>query len=218
MVLKNTNIAYKAAILYCISPANIFFSAAYTESILTVEINSKDKISVIKLCNLVIKKRFIQIILTLFPFIILQIYNYVTFCKITLNAPILPTHIIDYATKNNLVLQYNATSTWCRAKIPIAYSYVQEKYWNVKFYSEHKMHFFSLGLIDIKYEKNTSEKKYPAEMFVFVIHGLFLTVFCICFVHIQVSTRLLCSASPLVYWYCALSLSYVPQFENDIQS
>ncbi|KAF7393754.1 hypothetical protein HZH68_010573 [Vespula germanica] len=304
IVLKNTNIAYKAAILYCISPANIFFSAAYTESMfayftfysmlksiknniyaiiplglstlvrsngiinvgffiyfrfksifnrLTVEINSKDKISVIKLCNLVIKKRFIQsmfllffiVILTLFPFIILQIYNYVTFCKITLNAPILPTHIIDYATKNNLVLQYNATSTWCHAKIPIAYSYVQEKYWNVsflnyyklkqipnfilafpilyimikciiEFYSEHKMHFFSLGLIDIKYEKNTSEKKYPAEMFVFVIHGLFLTVFCICFVHIQVSTRLLCSASPLVYWYCALSLSYVPQFENVI--
>ncbi|XP_047355286.1 GPI mannosyltransferase 2-like isoform X1 [Vespa velutina] len=303
IVLKNTNIAYKAAILYCISPASIFFSAAYTESMfayftfysmlksvqnniytifplglstlirsngiinigffiyfrfksmfnaLTVEISSKDKISIIKLCNLVIKKKFIQsmfllliiVILTLLPFIFLQIYNYVIFCKITLNAPILPTHIVDYATKNNLVLQYNATSsTWCHAKIPMAYSYIQEKYWNVsflnyyklkqipnfilafpilyimmkcitEFYSEHKMHFFSLGLIDIKYEKNTSEKKYPAEMFVFVIHGLFLTVFCICFVHIQVSTRLLCSASPLVYWYCALSLSYVPQFEN----
>ncbi|XP_014605236.1 PREDICTED: GPI mannosyltransferase 2 [Polistes canadensis] len=306
LVLKNTNIAYKAAILYCINPASIFFSAAYTETIfayftfytmlesiqnniftvvplglstlvrsngivnvgfliyfrfrsifntLTLEISSKkDHISIIKLCNLIVKKRFILIIsmfqlliiviLSFIPFIVLQIYNYTTFCKSELNMPILPTHIVDYATKNNLILQYNSTSsTWCHAQIPMAYSYVQEKYWNIgflnyyklkqipnfilalpilyimikciiEFYSEHKMQFFSLGLVNIKYEKNKIEKKYPAEMFVFVIHGIFLTIFCICFVHIQVSTRLLCSASPLVYWYCALSLSRVLKFDS----
>ncbi|KAI4482123.1 hypothetical protein M0802_013821 [Mischocyttarus mexicanus] len=306
LVLKNTNIAYKAAILYSINPASIFFSAAYTETIfayftfytmlesmksniftivplglstlvrsngivnvgfliyfrfksifntLMLEIGSKkDHISIIKFCNLVLKKRFILIInmfqlliiviLSFVPFIVLQIYNYATFCKNELNMSILPIHIVEYARKNNLVLQYNATtSAWCHAQIPIAYSYVQEKYWNIGFlnyyklkqipnfilalpilyimikcimeyYSEHKMQFFYLGFLDIKYEKNKIDKKYPPEMFVFVIHGIFLTIFCICFVHIQVSTRLLCSASPLVYWYCALSLSRVLKFDN----
>lgn len=84
----------------------------------------------------------------------------------------------------------------------------------VEFYSEYKIHFLSLGLIDKKHEKETFNKKYPSQMFVFIIHGLFLTIFCICFVHIQVSTRLLCSASPLIYWYCALTLSPEQQFEN----
>lgn len=45
---------------------------------------------------------------------------------------------------------------------------------------------------------------------VFVIHILFLSLFCILFVHVQVSTRMLCSASPIFYWFCA-------NFFNDIK-
>lgn len=304
IVLKRPSIAYKAAILYCMSPANIFFSAAYTESMfayftfysmlgsiqnnvftivplslstlvrsngiinigflayfkfkiicntLYTEINSKEGyMSIRRLYNLIIRKKTISsifkllsmIIVILFPFIILQIYNYIIFCTTQLNSSKLPIHIVDYAKTRQLVLQYNATSVWCHVKIPIAYSYIQEKYWNVgflnyyelkqipnfiialptiyimikcivEFYLEHKEQFFSLGLVNVKCEKEALEKKYSAEMFVFIIHGLFLTVFCIFFVHIQVTTRLLCSASPLIYWYSALSLSYESNFKND---
>ena len=54
-------------------------------------------------------------------------------------------------------------------------------------------------------EQKIKNEKYPLEMFVFIVHGLFVTLFCIFFVYTQVSTRLLCSASPLLYWYCALT-------------
>ena len=41
------------------------------------------------------------------------------------------------------------------------------------------------------------------ETFVYAAHCLALVVFCGAFLHIQVSTRLLCSSSPLLYWYAA---------------
>ncbi|KAG7300314.1 hypothetical protein JYU34_015903 [Plutella xylostella] len=47
-------------------------------------------------------------------------------------------------------------------------------------------------------------------MFVYVVHVLFLTVFCIVFVHIQVSTRLLASASPVLYWICSSRMNVGP--------
>lgn len=42
-------------------------------------------------------------------------------------------------------------------------------------------------------------------MFVCFTHATFLTLFCLFFVHIQVSTRMLLSANPSFYWICAYS-------------
>lgn len=47
-------------------------------------------------------------------------------------------------------------------------------------------------------------------MFVYVVHGLVLSIFCIIFVHIQVSTRLLASASPILYWICSSRMNVSP--------
>ncbi|XP_013183733.1 GPI mannosyltransferase 2 [Amyelois transitella] len=47
-------------------------------------------------------------------------------------------------------------------------------------------------------------------MFVYIVHVMFLTVFCIVFVHIQVSTRLLASASPVLYWICSSRMNVSP--------
>lgn len=51
--------------------------------------------------------------------------------------------------------------------------------------------------------------------FVYVVHIMFLTVVCIAFVHIQVSTRLLASASPVLYWICSSRMNVGPTPTSD---
>ncbi|XP_049872017.1 GPI mannosyltransferase 2 [Pectinophora gossypiella] len=52
-------------------------------------------------------------------------------------------------------------------------------------------------------------------LFVYVVHAMFLTVFSILFVHIQVSTRLLASASPILYWICSSRMNVGPTPTSD---
>ncbi|XP_020296329.1 GPI mannosyltransferase 2 [Pseudomyrmex gracilis] len=177
-------------------------------------------------------------IISLAPFCLLQMYNYAKFCTSLFdhNKSSPPVHVARYAAKNNLVQPGMTESAWCNARVPLAYSYVQKTYWNVgfleyynfkqipnfilafpilyitlrcakEFVREHKDELYSLGLFDRK-TKRESAQTYPLIMFVFVAHGLFLTIFCLLFAHIQISTRLLCSASPLIYWYCASIMSH----------
>ncbi|XP_072767046.1 GPI mannosyltransferase 2 [Anoplolepis gracilipes] len=294
-VFQNTVTAYKAAILYCINPASIFFTAIYSESMFayltfyimlggmkyTSTIYFPLALSILtrsngivnmgfpiyfglkNLCNsmakeiakhkgkrkmlcifkvITLKNCFTilsTIIISLSPLFLLQIYNYIKFCTPTHNKSLLPVHILQYATENNLILPGMTGSIWCNATIPLAYSYVQQTYWNVgflryyqfkqipnfilacpilfimlqcikEFACEYKDELYLLGLFNSKRKNgnNTKVKKYPISMFVFVVHGLFLTVVCLFFTHIQVSTRLLASASPLLYWYCALIMSH----------
>lgn len=52
-------------------------------------------------------------------------------------------------------------------------------------------------------------------MFVYIVHVTFLTIFCIMYVHIQVSTRLLASASPVLYWICCSRMNVGPTPTSD---
>ncbi|XP_076646957.1 phosphatidylinositol glycan anchor biosynthesis class V [Halictus rubicundus] len=302
VVLKNGNTAYRAAILYCVNPATIFFSAIYSESlfayltyysmlksinldvyvafpiglsILTRSngmvnigfpiyfqlrklynnfVTKYDKFSFRTLCQFVFKVTTLKsicllcniVIISTAPFILLQVYNYIIFCVPRSNEIFIPQHILNHSIINNFELQGSSNIEWCHAMLPVAYSYVQNKYWNVgflKYYAvkqipnfilavpilyimitcikeyivEHSKYFCTLGFIERI--NDTAEvvkvKKYPAEMLVFIVHGLFMTIFCIFFVHIQVSTRLLCSASPLIYWYCASTISCTPHYNDE---
>lgn len=298
-VFEDTIIAYKAAILYCINPASIFFSAVYSESIfayltfytmlasmkfmltlyfplvLSTLVRSNGIVNIgfpiyfglkhlhnsisrqtydkhQRNCNvlstiwhilkLMTLKSYFTILSTLIisisPFILLQIYNYVKFCASTYDKSLLPVHVLLYAVENDLLLPGTKDAIWCNASIPLAYSYIQETYWNVgflryyqfkqipnfvlafpvlyillrcikEFFFEYKNQLFLLGFLDNNTKnKDIIKNKYPLNMFVFVVHGLFLTKFCLFFAHIQISTRLLASASPLIYWYCAMAMSY----------
>jgi len=186
-------------------------------------------------------------IISLSPFLFLQIYNYMKFCTSTFDKSLLPVHVLQYATENNLVLPGRTDSIWCNTSVPLAYSHVQNTYWNVgflryyqfkqipnfilafpilyimlqcikEFACEYKDEWYLLGFFKTKSESDIKVKNYPLNMFVFVVHGLFLSMFCLFFVHIQVSTRLLASATPLIYWYCALIMSHKcidSQYESD---
>lgn len=143
-----------------------------------------------------------------------------------------PQSIRSYALEKGFKLAGDTQPppTWCNYSIPISYSYVQSTYWNVGFlryyqlkqtpnfllaapilsillyycFNYVRMNFrysLYLGLFETKI--NNKITLFERQIFPFIIHGLFLTLFCLFFVHIQVSTRLLASTSPLLYWYCA---------------
>ncbi|XP_076471499.1 GPI alpha-1,6-mannosyltransferase 2-like isoform X2 [Babylonia areolata] len=70
----------------------------------------------------------------------------------------------------------------------------------------------TLGVMEVdKYKVETvgssmDERKsgwHSSFLVVYVLHLLFLTCFGCCFMHIQVLTRFLCSASPVIYWFAA---------------
>lgn len=293
-IFKNTKVAYRTAILFCINPASIFFTALYSESIFVyltfysmlesirnnpcvflplslsslVRSNglvnfgfplynwlknflinslpnyvSENKYYHASVYSLIFNSRHIilsllqgvfQITLCFLPFCLFQIYNHSMFCNIEFNTTVFPVHVQKFAVENNLLLPGKSELPWCNHSIPIAYSYVQKKYWNVgflnyyqfkqipnfilalpvlylfmkcviEFFKQHKSKFFTLEFYTgVDKLKKSDDEKYPLDVFAFAVHGLVLTLVCILFVHIQVSTRLLCSASPLLYWYCAL--------------
>ncbi len=47
----------------------------------------------------------------------------------------------------------------------------------------------------------------PKDCFVYVVHAAALAVFALLFVHVQISTRLIMSSSPFLYWVAALATS-----------
>uniref|UniRef100_A0A6M2DXG1 GPI mannosyltransferase 2 n=1 Tax=Xenopsylla cheopis TaxID=163159 RepID=A0A6M2DXG1_XENCH len=76
-----------------------------------------------------------------------------------------------------------------------------------KFIKQHPGYCLRLGTFPAKYQDNRKrpyvKPLYSSEMFVYFAHATVLVIFCLLFVHIQVTTRLVCSASPVLYWCCA---------------
>lgn len=169
------------------------------------------------------------------PFIMYQIYAYNLFCK-DFNSS-LSAELVEYAYKNNLVLQGKFSQnnqTWCHQTVPFAYSYIQDHYWNVgflRYFTIKQIPNFVLAfpvtfliikcsyeffkqypsvLLDPFFSIEKSEKFLPRGAFVFIVHALFLAIFNFLCIHVQVSTRILCSASPVLFWYCAFILKDVP--------
>ncbi|XP_050506038.1 GPI mannosyltransferase 2 [Diabrotica virgifera virgifera] len=177
----------------------------------------------------------ISCIVCMLPFICFQVFSYKQFC--TDFSADLPKEIMTYASKNELVLpgQFSKhRQLWCFSRIPLAYSYVQDHYWNVGFlrYYEIKQipnfllafpclyvtirncvfhlkqnisnykNLFNLKFISVR-TPNAKDQFFQFGLTVFVAHALILAVFCTFCIHIQVSTRMICSATPLFYWYCA---------------
>lgn len=126
----------------------------------------------------------------------------------------------------------DSVSPWCSSNFPISYSYVQEHYWNVGFlrYYEFKqipnfllalpivliilvnsINFFRrnpgycwrLGIFHLKHSVLRCTQIADQNQFVFVVHALALTLFSVLFVHAQVTTRLISSSSPMLYFFCA---------------
>ncbi|XP_022918684.2 GPI mannosyltransferase 2 [Onthophagus taurus] len=123
--------------------------------------------------------------------------------------------------------------SWCNDNIPLAYAYVQKHYWNVgflkyfqfnqipnfllatpvvyitirnslKYFKLNNPFLMHLGLFrDLNQIKLIDMEIKPSLKFACVVHVLLLTLFCVFCTHVQVTTRIIFSASPCIYWFCA---------------
>lgn len=172
-----------SALMFCINPASIFFSALYSEALFSVFTFSglwalenkkywsslcllslsaavrsngvlllgflvyallkqhlisqyqsvhNSSVAVLFLFGKTVMKIILFILLFLIPFAAYQIYCYALFCTTVLPEADVPEVVIDYVTRNDLKMPSDP-SKWCFQKIPLAYTYVQSRYWDVGF-------------------------------------------------------------------------------------
>ncbi|KAK6631551.1 hypothetical protein RUM44_006079 [Polyplax serrata] len=266
-VLKSEKLAFLSAILFCVNPASIFFSAVYSESLycfltfygllrlemknsvvtylaigLTGAVRSNGLINLGFIAYKYLKIRittkmsflfnFIFIsgaFLSVFPFVFYQLYCYVKFCSG--KSVHIPDFLYQHGVSNDFVFPGNFTA-WCTQPFPMAYTYVQKRYWNVDFLSYYELkqlpnfllalpviHIvlwgcyefakrYKLLLLYLGFYDDDPGTDLHVFAFPYVLHGFALTVFAILMIHIQVTTRLLCSSSPLPYWFSARIFSH----------
>ena len=84
--------------------------------------------------------------------------------------------------------------------LPVVYLVLSNSY---QYLCEHWEYALRLGLFRLTKKQHKVMRPYDRFALVFVVHALVLTLFSLVFVHVQVTTRLLCSASPVLYWYTA---------------
>jgi phosphatidylinositol glycan class V len=325
-VLRNEQLAYKAAILYCVNPASIFFVSAYSETlfacltfygmlkcgngsstnisfgcglpfglgalqrsngIVNIGFIVHEKLKIwfkVVIPDMIMKARHFdslllaplllvapvlflisfvgEIVFSITSFLLFQGYGYHKFCVVPEHN--LPDFIISYAEANDLRLPGTVSlkhlvdhkDHWCNSSLPLAYSYVQDHYWNVgflryyqwkqipnfllampvvwiilthahRFAKQHPRLFYTLGLWEdlpytdskvtkkLRVQTKENKIKFAPGMFVYVVHAVFLTVFCTLCIHVQVTTRIIASASPVLYWFTAYHFFNVPQSLED---
>uniref|UniRef100_A0A1B6DKS1 GPI mannosyltransferase 2 n=1 Tax=Clastoptera arizonana TaxID=38151 RepID=A0A1B6DKS1_9HEMI len=172
-------------------------------------------------------------IISMLPFMAFQVFAFYTYCYA--NQGIFPDHVKQYGLSKGFLFPGETFPVWCNFSLPLSYSYIQDHYWNVgflKYYQlkqipnfllafpiiifilsksfiilkENKSLLITLGFtnkLKIRFLQCNSD---PVAL-VFVIHIFFLTLFCTLCIHVQVTTRMLASASPVLYWLLALSYS-----------
>ncbi|XP_066960453.1 GPI mannosyltransferase 2 isoform X1 [Macrobrachium rosenbergii] len=299
-VLKSEVLAYKAAILFCINPATVFFTAPYSECLFafftfsallvnqsqsttrsafpfalassvrsnglvnigfilyrklldcnnyyhkirnaTTESGQLSLLLVVVLTfNYTLIPLFVGCFLVMLPFAIFQMWCYLTYCGEEGSSPSLAPHLEMFVRSNFLHSPDLGEAEWCYNYPPLAYSHVQDKYWEVgllRYYEVRQVPNFMLALpvvmivichaalymvdnpqicwsfgIPQPSVDGKGNKKKPHSwpdkginswrVFVYTAHSLGLCAFCVLCIHVQVTTRLLCSSCPVIYWFAA---------------
>ncbi|XP_071547062.1 GPI mannosyltransferase 2 isoform X2 [Panulirus ornatus] len=192
VVLRNEVLAYRAALLFCVNPASVFFTAPYSEGLFAfltfyaLLLNETKSTSIAALpfglasaarsnglvnvgfilyrklqdCsnyfykirnattesgqlslflvliltfNYTLIPLFIGCFLVILPFAIFQMWCYIMYCGEEGSSPSLAPHLEMFVRSNFLHSPDLGEAEWCYSFPPLAYSHVQDKYWEVGF-------------------------------------------------------------------------------------
>lgn len=142
---------------------------------------------------------FMSAVLAASGFITFQIYSYIKFCFESGNTP-----------KGVLLIK----PKWCDSWLPQPYQEVQSKYWNVglfRYYQLKQLPNFLLALPmsylvmvnSLEKSKELARSTDGRKQVPYYVQVVLMTIFCSLSIHVQVTTRILASSSPAVYWICA---------------
>lgn len=174
-------------------------------------------------------KLFFVLCIALMPLVAYNSYVFQLFCmQSKIDHPV---NIVEYAVERGYVLagpRNPLNSPWCDRDIPYAYSYIQKHYWDVGFlrywkfkqipnfilaspiiilFLTRSFSFLQHSFKEFQY-RSFSEVLRSSKAIPFIVHGSLLTIFCTLCIHIQVTTRLLASATPCLYWFAG---DYLPK-------
>nr|XP_047929012.1 GPI mannosyltransferase 2 [Anser cygnoides] len=150
-VLRCRRAAFLAALLFCISPANVFMAAAYSESMFAcLAFGAMWRLekgqswlsallfslaSGVRANGLVNAGFFLYSCAKCFA-LRFQYYAYVRFCGpgtgLELDVP-KPLQQLALDKGYHLAAMSGVKPTWCSQRFPVVYSYIQDVYWNVGF-------------------------------------------------------------------------------------
>lgn len=193
--------------------------------------------------NIVFKSAVISFFV-LFHFGLLNAYHFYLFCHhLNIKFPIQIRKYateMGYVLAGN---KTDNVSPWCNNSIPMSYGYIQERYWNVGFlrYFEYKQipnfllaapiillvtvsflayirrnykYCLRLGLF-VNDTICSPVTQFDQMSFVFRVHAAALAIFSLLCIHVQVTTRMLASSSPVIYWICAESFLFPKTIRPD---
>lgn len=225
-------LAMRASILFCYNPASIFFSVAYSESLFAVFalagmllLNNKRNEGVVSFkLRLAASLLFALATLTRSNGSLLGIFSlYAAWRAFDRKRPI--THVLQLAVVGTLhaiallaVLGYgyfaycltdNDARPWCNSWLPNIYSFVQKEYWNLglfTYYEAKQIPNFLLASPAIAISVGAMSRfKIDKAVVPLPFYAQMLASLCIALsvMHVQVFTRMVCSSSPLFFWYAA---------------
>lgn len=162
-VTSNERLSYTSALLFCVNPASVFFSAVYSESLfcfltlsglvgiesghtVTASLffglssmtrsNGLINIGYILYRQITRRKQSVLLCITCSLIACLPFTLYQVFCYLQFceNAfPTLSNELIINHSRLNDYIMPGNRSIWCENTVPLAYSYVQNHYWKVGF-------------------------------------------------------------------------------------
>ncbi|KAK2179523.1 hypothetical protein NP493_486g01021 [Ridgeia piscesae] len=73
------------------------------------------------------------VVICVAPFLLYQFYSYIVFCNPRARPEEIDRVVLNYGNKQGYKMPHMGPSPWCSSVVPMSYSYIQDKHWDVGF-------------------------------------------------------------------------------------